>query len=667
MAHGRWLRSGRCCSRCSRTSRRPARRDSGPSTTFLAADPDVVEFARFRAAGDAHGVDWHRWPVAMRDGSLEGVDAQAVRYHGFVQWLAHDQLVAVARRSRSAARPSRSTCRSACTRTASTCGDTATSSCTGSRWAHRRTGSSPAGSAGGSRRPTSTLRAAAGTRSSAPRSRITSVSRECCRIDHVLGLQRLFCVPDGAEPAATASTCSCPLEELLAVVAIEAQRHHAAIVGEDLGTVDAEVRRAMARDGIRRSFVIELSVGRRWCGHLPRHRPRVGRLVHDPRSRDLRGMVARPRHRRASCELGQVAAETGAVMHATRRAERGALATLVDGNGSLDDAARRPPRSRTRRARTQRRGSRHRPARRRDRRARRREPAWHLDGAAQLAAPHVAVPRRAARVLRARRDARRAPSCPPDGPGLRPLGARGADRARRHATRTARRPPVQRGSTREALRPARRPCHDRRRTRGDVLRSLGPHGRRGRGRRGLQRLGRVRPTRSGLGARRGSGRGSSRGSATNERYKFRISTHGGGGPLDKADPFARRTESPPLTASVTTEPHHRWGDDEWMRRRGTAPGRQHPDLGLRGAPRFVATGPRGGTPAAHVPRARSPARRVRAATRVHPRRAAARDGAPLLRVLGLPGDRLLRARPRATATPTTSPRSSTSCTRRASA
>ena len=46
-----------------------------------------------------------------------------------------------------------------------------------------------------------------------------------------------------------------PLEELLAVVAIEAQRHRAAIVGEDLGTVDAGVRRAMAarRDpGVRR-------------------------------------------------------------------------------------------------------------------------------------------------------------------------------------------------------------------------------------------------------------------------------------------------------------------------------------------------------------------------------------------------------------------------------
>ena len=47
---------------------------------------------------------------------------------------------------------------------------------------------------------------------------------------------------------------------------------------------------------------------------------------------------------------------------------------------------------------------------------------------------------------------------------------------------------------------------------------------------------------------------------------------------------------------------------------------------------------------------------------LHPRRAAAGDGAPVHRLVGLPGDRLLRARRRATARPTTSARSSTACT-----
>ena len=47
---------------------------------------------------------------------------------------------------------------------------------------------------------------------------------------------------------------------------------------------------------------------------------------------------------------------------------------------------------------------------------------------------------------------------------------------------------------------------------------------------------------------------------------------------------------------------------------------------------------------------------------LHARRAAAGDGAPVQRLVGLPGDRLLRARRRASARPTTSARSSTACT-----
>ena len=53
--------------------------------------------------------------------------------------------------------------------------------------------------------------------------------------------------------------------------------------------------------------------------------------------------------------------------------------------------------------------------------------------------------------------------------------------------------------------------------------------------------------------------------------------------------------------------------------------------------------------------------------RLHARRAPAGDGAPVRRLVGLPGDRLLRAARRASARPTTSARSSTRCTSTASA
>ncbi len=58
-------------------------------------------------------------------------------------------------------------------------------------------------------------------------------------------------------------------------------------------------------------------------------------------------------------------------------------------------------------------------------------------------------------------------------------------------------------------------------------------------------------------------------------YKFEILTRHGERRL-KADPMARRTQTPPETASVVDETHHEWGDGEWMRRRGELPAHRAP-------------------------------------------------------------------------------------------
>lgn len=56
------------------------------------------------------------------------------------------------------------------------------------------------------------------------------------RIDHILGMARLWLVPDGASPAEGAYL-RYPLDEMLALIALEALRHRACAVGENLGTV----------------------------------------------------------------------------------------------------------------------------------------------------------------------------------------------------------------------------------------------------------------------------------------------------------------------------------------------------------------------------------------------------------------------------------------------
>ncbi|MBI4214348.1 MAG: 4-alpha-glucanotransferase [Chloroflexi bacterium] len=99
------------------------------------------------------------------------------------------------------------------------------------------------------------------------------------RVDHVMGLHRLFWIPPGSGEGVYVRY---PEEEYLAILRLESHRNQCTVVGEDLGTVPPGIRAALGRDGFQRLYVLQLELLERTAPLLAAPRASVASLnTHD--------------------------------------------------------------------------------------------------------------------------------------------------------------------------------------------------------------------------------------------------------------------------------------------------------------------------------------------------------------------------------------------------
>jgi 4-alpha-glucanotransferase len=225
---------------------------------FVDQRSELADYAAFRAACDRSKTSWHNWPESMRCGKLRSSDYDegTKNFHLYVQWLAQEQIDQLMQHCQNRGVQF---------------------------YLDLPLGVHSDGFDVWRERESFALSASAG---APPDSFFTKGQdwgfaplhpqriRErdyrhvldylrfqmrhtgLLRIDHVMGLHRLYWVPRGFSPAQGVYV-SYPAKELYAILSLESHRNKTVLVGENLGTVPPEVNQSMKRHGLRGMFVVQ--------------------------------------------------------------------------------------------------------------------------------------------------------------------------------------------------------------------------------------------------------------------------------------------------------------------------------------------------------------------------------------------------------------------------
>ncbi|WP_159661883.1 4-alpha-glucanotransferase [Streptomyces mexicanus] len=279
---------------------------------FLARHGQALEdHATWCALAEVHGPDWSRWPEGLKDPrSAATARARAdlrdrVDLHSRLAWLTDEQLTAAQRTAREAGMP------------LGIVHDLAVGVHPGGADAWAQQDHFAAGMSTGAPPDAFNARgqdwglppwrpdrlAASGYAPFRHLLRALFRYAGALRIDHVMGLFRLWWVPQGRPPT-EGTYVRYDAEAMLAILVLEASRARAVVIGEDLGTVEPGVRETLDRRGVLGTSVLWFE--RDWDGDgrpLPPERWRADCLAtattHDlpPTAARLTGEHVTLRHR----------------------------------------------------------------------------------------------------------------------------------------------------------------------------------------------------------------------------------------------------------------------------------------------------------------------------------------------------------------------------------